>query len=100
MEIDSNLEKDENSVENDTGYCGNNTCNNMTYLSCYLCPHFITSPRQLPQFEKQLEEINKQIKKAKFPHDKKDLVSIKNLLIEYIVRIKEDMMKNDEQTEK
>lgn len=99
-EIDSNLEKYENSVENDTGYCGNNTCTNMTYLSCYLCPHFITSPRQLPQFEKQLEEINKQIKKAKFPHDKKDLVSIKNLLIGYIVRIKEAMMKNDEQTEK
>lgn len=94
-EIDNETERAENSVENDTGYCGNNTCNNMTYLSCYLCSHFVTSPRQLPQFEKQLEEINKQIEKADMAHDKKDLIAIKKLLIEYIIKIKEAMIESN-----
>ena len=88
-DVDSDIEKIENSVEEDTGYCVDNTCKNMTFLSCYLCPHFITSPRQLNQFKKQYEEINKQILKAKLPHDKKDLCKIRELIANYIVKIEE-----------
>lgn len=85
----------ENEVSNGCGFCKNVACNNLTYLDCILCKHFVTMPSRLPYFEEQVTVMDERIKSAKTPHDKEDYVNIKRLLVGYICAIKE-FMKNEE----
>lgn len=84
----------DNLVSHDCGYCKSKACNEMSYIDCLVCKHFVTMPSRLPFFKDRIAIIDKQIRAVSVPHDKEDLAAIKKLLIMYIERILEVMEDN------
>lgn len=87
--IPSGVAIDENEVSNGCGYCQNSVCNELTYIDCIMCKHFITTPSRLPFFENQIKQMNMNIKNAITPHDKEDYINIKRLLVAYEAKMKD-----------
>lgn len=97
--VPEHLATAENEVSNGCGYCNSVTCNNLTYLDCMLCKHFVTMPSRLPYFEEQIAVIEERIKTAKIPHDKEDYINIKRLLVGYVCAIKEFMKDKEDEND-
>ena len=77
----------ENSVENECGYCQNEFCDLNGPLSCLLCSHFATTVDRIPFFERQIEQLDKQILRAENKHDVEDFVNLKRLFARYLERL-------------
>ena len=69
------------------GVCRVSHCQLLNALPCFVCQYFITSPEFLPVFKQMVEDINKRVIKASVPHDKEDLISVKEVLVKYIIEL-------------
>ena len=70
------------------GVCRAADCLIRSALPCYVCENFITSPEFLPVFESMLKDIDDKLVNAVLPHEKEDLVSIKEVLVKYVIELK------------
>ena len=86
-DIPNDIDKNENIVSNDCGYCNSKTCNNFSYLDCIMCENFVTTIDRLPYFEEQVKILDKKIKNTTVLHDKEDLINIKRLNLNFIYEI-------------
>ena len=85
--VPDNIEIKENLVSDECGYCSAETCNVFSELSCMLCKDFVTTLNRKPYFEEQLKLIDSIIKTKELPHDKKDLINRKRLILGYLEAI-------------
>ena len=85
--IPEELQGDENDVENGCGKCKISECVMTGPLPCLACEHFITTPKHEIFFKKSIEALDRLIKKTTNPHDKEDLVIIKELHVLYLKAI-------------
>lgn len=86
--ISAEIATTENEVSNGCGYCNNRSCQELTYLDCIMCKHFVTMPSKLPFFDEQIKQMDVKIQNATTPHDKEDYVNIKRLLVAYEIALK------------
>lgn len=93
--IPKELQGGENDVENGCGKCSADKCVMTISLPCLACRHFITTVKHEPFFRKAIENIDRAIKTAKNPHDKEDMITIKQLYVLYLKAI----IKKQEETE-
>lgn len=81
---DESIANSKNEVENGCGYCQCDSCKDNSCLSCFMCNDFVATVDRIPYFEEQLQIINHKITEATIPHDKEDLLNIKQLLLNYL----------------
>ncbi|MFL0246571.1 hypothetical protein [Candidatus Clostridium stratigraminis] len=84
ISADKSIANEENEVENGCGYCKSEACKNTSFLSCFMCEHFMATVDRIPYFEEQLKLIEYKIPHASIQHDKEDLLNIKQLLLNYL----------------
>ena len=87
--VSKQLNKKENVVSDNCGYCSADKCNVFSDLSCMLCKYFVTTISRKPYFEEQLKIIDKLLPTKKLLHDKEDLQNRKILILKYIHSIME-----------
>lgn len=80
-EVPSNLECAEKDVENGCGKCSAERCVMTSALPCLVCSYFITTVHHKGYFTKAIENIDRLIKGTDNPHDKEDLITIKELYV-------------------
>ena len=85
--IPSNIEKIENLVADECGFCSSDKCSIFSELGCLLCKDFVTTISRKPYFEEQIKLIDTIITEKTLPHDKKDLRNRKRLLLGYLETI-------------
>ena len=64
-------------------------CTARTLLPCLTCPNFVTDVHHLNLFEQAVADLDARIAEATVEHDREDLVSIKEIYVVYIEKIKE-----------
>lgn len=72
----------------DSGGCGRCKALNCIYntiLPCITCEHFVTTVAYEPFFKRMIEMIDQQLERAKYPHDKEDLVTMKEIYVSFLV---------------
>lgn len=93
--IPKELQGSENDVEHGCGKCSADKCVMTNSLPCLACKHFITTVQHEAFFKKAIENTEQAIKAAKNPHDKEDLITVKELYVLYLKAI----IKKQEETE-
>lgn len=76
-------------VANQCGFCGTDSCESYSYLSCLMCSHFIATQSNIPFFEAEIARIDAKLKTETIPHTIEDLQNIKRLLIAYTAKLLE-----------
>ena len=72
----------------DAGGCGKCKALNCMYntiLPCITCENFVTTVAYEPFFQRMIEMIDDQLEMAKYPHDKEDLITMKEIYVSFIV---------------
>ena len=64
-------------------------CTARTLLPCLTCPSFVTDVHHLNLFEQAVKDLDGRIAEATVEHDREDLVSIKEIYVVFIQKIKE-----------
>lgn len=86
-EIPKNAQGVDADVENGCGKCTSHSCTSTTSLPCLSCKHFITTVKHEQFFKKAISNLDSLILKTTSPHDKEDLVTIKQLHVLYLKAI-------------
>lgn len=88
-------------VENGIGACEDEHCSNLSNMQCLSCPHFVTSPEELPLFENAVKELDAQIYNEDIQHEKEDLMTKKAIHVAYIAALEEfiDEQNNQDKNE-
>lgn len=78
------------------GACASDVvCTARTLLPCLTCRYFVTDVHHLRLFEQAIEDIDRRIMEATVPHDKEDLVTMKEIYVVYIQKIKEKLCERE-----
>lgn len=85
--IPSEYDNSKSIVEHGCGICTSEHCVNTTVLPCLTCSKFITTVEHEIFFVKAINLLEQRLDKAKTPHDKEDLITIKKLYVLYLEAI-------------
>lgn len=85
-------------VNDNCGYCSNETCVIFNGLDCLMCQGFVATLDRIPFFESKIETISELVKNAQLSHDKEHLLVIKKLYIAYLEKLyilREEVLENE-----
>ena len=72
----------------DAGGCGRCKALNCLFrsiLPCITCENFVTTIEYEPFFKRMIQLIDDQLVIAKYPHDREDLVTMKEIYVAFLV---------------
>lgn len=79
--------------EGGCGKCRAANCLFRSILPCVTCENFVTTVEYEPFFKRMIEHIDEQLEDATYPHDREDLVTMKEVYVSFLIEI--DRIKNE-----
>ncbi len=73
--------------EGGCGRCRAANCLFKSILPCVTCENFVTTVEYEPFFERMIAHINEQMEDAMYPHDREDLVTMKEVYVSFLIEI-------------
>ena len=73
--------------EGGCGKCKAANCLYKSILPCITCENFVTTIEYEPFFRRMIQDIDEQLESAIFPHDREDLVTIKEIYVAFLIEI-------------
>ena len=73
--------------EGSCGKCKAANCLYKSILPCITCENFVTTIEYEPFFRRMRQDIDEQLESATFPHDREDLVTIKEIYVAFLIEI-------------
>lgn len=90
--LKGNIQKTSNAhaksvVANGCGHCSSPKCALVGNLDCLMCNNFVATLDCIPQFEKEIEIIDKKILEEPLQHEKEFLINKKRLNVAYLAKL-------------
>ncbi len=73
--------------EGGCGRCRAANCLFKSILPCITCENFVTTVEYEPFFKRMIAHIDEQMKDATYPHDREDLVTMKEVYVSFLIEI-------------
>ena len=75
-----------NTVLNGRGNCNIASCEDKTKLDCLMCNHCVVTPKNIPFFLIEIDNINEKIENAAMNEEKEFYLAIKTLNVSYLAK--------------
>lgn len=73
-----------NLVQNGCGYCSDESCSNNLPVECYNCPKYTTVIDNIPEYENEINRLNKKIEYSLSDHEKEFYLFKKTQCVRYL----------------
>ena len=73
--------------EGGCGRCRAGNCLFKSILPCITCENFVTTVEYEPFFKRMIAYIDEQMEDATYPHDREDLVTMKEVYVSFLIEI-------------